>query len=133
MACGVMISTGAPLKVELVMPAKLVPVTVMIVPAFPLVGEKLLMVGAGTKVKFVALLTVPPAVVTLISPVEAPAGTSSLTILLDQLVIVVTATPLNLAAVTPLRLVPVAVTSVPTPPEAGVKEVMVGGNATKVI
>src|SRR5207244_2226465 len=50
------------LKVTAVAPVKLVPVIVTIVPAGPLVGEKLVIVGAGT-VELVLLVAVPPDVV----------------------------------------------------------------------
>ena len=59
-----------------VVPVKLVPVTTTVVPTGPLVGEKLVIVGGGTvTVKFVALVAVPPGVVTAIFPVVAPVGT----------------------------------------------------------
>ena len=60
-------------------------------------------------VKLPALITVPPAVVRLILPDVAPAGTVSFTLVAETLAIVATAVVLNLAAVTPVRLVPVAV------------------------
>ena len=52
-----------------------VPVIVTLAPTPPLVGEKLVMEGGGITVKELALVVVPPAVVTLIVPVVAPAGT----------------------------------------------------------
>ena len=42
---------------------------------------------------------------------------------------VVAATPLNITAVTPVKPVPVTVTVVPTGPEVGVKDVIVGAGA----
>jgi hypothetical protein len=64
-----------PLNSTDVAPVKFVPLIVTLVPAGPLPGAKLLIVGGFTTVKLLALLAVPPAVVTLIGPLEAPAGT----------------------------------------------------------
>ena len=55
---------------------KFVPLIVTLVPAGPLVGVKLVIVGAlAVTVKLLALVAVPPGVVTLSGPVVAPAGT----------------------------------------------------------
>ena len=56
-------------------PVKFVPLIVTLVPTGPLVGAKLVIVGAGMTVKLVALVAVPPGVVTLTGPVVAPVGT----------------------------------------------------------
>ncbi|MSR49289.1 MAG: hypothetical protein EXS07_04495 [Gemmataceae bacterium] len=57
-------------------PVKFVPVITTEVPTGPAVGVKEVMVGAGdATVKLVAVLTVPPGVVTEIGPVGAPTGT----------------------------------------------------------
>src|SRR5439155_23354990 len=61
-----------PLNRTAVAPVKLVPLIVTLVPTGPLVGVKLVMVGGVITVKLLALLAVPPAVVTLIGPVVAP-------------------------------------------------------------
>ena len=58
-----------------VAPVKLVPVMVTEVPTGPLVGVKLVMVGAGITVKLPLLVAVPPGVVTLTVPVVVPAAT----------------------------------------------------------
>ena len=58
-----------------VAPLKLVPLIVIEVPTPPLVGLKLVIVGAGTTTKLLALVAVPPAVVTVTGPLLAPAGT----------------------------------------------------------
>jgi hypothetical protein len=79
--------------------------------------------------KLVALVAVPPGVVTVILPVVAPAGTVAVTDV-AVLVVNVAVTPLNLTAVTPVRLVPVIVTFVPTGPLVGVKDVMVAPATT---
>src|SRR5881227_2912755 len=65
----------APLKATRVAPEKLVPLMVTLVPTGPLAGVKLVIVGGLITVKLLALVAVPPGVVTLIVPVVAPAGT----------------------------------------------------------
>ena len=66
----------APLNMTAVAPVKSVPLMVTGLPAGPLVGVKLVIVGPlAATVKLVALVAVPPGVVTLSSPVVAPAGT----------------------------------------------------------
>ena len=64
-----------PLNLTSVAPVKFVPVITMLAPMRPLVGLKLVIVGAGMTVKLLALVAVPPGVVTLIGPVVAPVGT----------------------------------------------------------
>ena len=65
-----------PLKVTAVAPVKFVPLIVTLVPTGPLAGEKLVIVGAlAVTVNAVALVAVPPGVVTAMGPVVAPAGT----------------------------------------------------------
>src|SRR3989442_471317 len=103
-----------------VAPLKLVPLMVTVVPAPPLVGEKLVIVGGGMTVKLLALLAVPPAVVTLIGPVEAPLGTVA-AIEVDEFTVKPALTPSNRTALAPVKLVPLMVTLVPTPPLAGEK------------
>src|SRR3989442_15829996 len=78
---------------------------VTLVPTPPLAGEKLLIVGAGMTVKLLALLAVPPAVVTLIGPVEAPLGTVA-AIEVDEFTVKPALTPLNRTALAPVKLVP---------------------------
>ena len=65
----------APLNVTAVAPVKLVPLMVTLLPTGPLAGVKLVTVGGLITVKLLALVAVPPGVVTLIVPVVAPAGT----------------------------------------------------------
>ena len=62
-----------PLNRTAVAPVKLVPLMVTLVPTGPLVGAKLVIVGKFTTVKLVALVAVPPGVMTLTVPVVAPA------------------------------------------------------------
>ena len=64
-----------PLNVTAVAPVKFVPLSVTLLPTGPLVGVKLVIVGAGITVKLVVLVAVPPGVVTCSGPVVAPAGT----------------------------------------------------------
>ena len=66
---------AAVLKVTAVAPVKLVPVMTTLVPTGPLVGLKLVIVGEPMAVKLLALVAVPPGVVTAIGPVVAPLGT----------------------------------------------------------
>jgi hypothetical protein len=64
-----------PLNVTAVAPVKAEPLIVTLVPTGPLAGVKLVIVGTGITVKLLALVAVPPGVVTLSGPVVAPAGT----------------------------------------------------------
>lgn len=64
-----------PLNFTAVVPRKFVPVIVTLVPTIPLVGVNDVMVGGLMTVKLLALAPVPAAVVTLIAPVDALAGT----------------------------------------------------------
>ena len=66
-----------PLNLTDVTPVRFVPVIVTDVPTAPLVGVKLVIVGGAATVNVVALVTVPPSVVTAIGPVVAPAGTAA--------------------------------------------------------
>src|SRR5438093_3212745 len=118
-----------PLNRTAVAPVKLVPLIVTLVPTGPLVGVKLEMVGGFTTVKLPALLAVPPAVVTLIGPVVAPAGTVAV-IAVAEFTVNRRAVPMNRTALAPVKLVPLIVTLVPTGPLVGVKLVMVGGFMT---
>jgi len=70
-------TAGTPLKNCTVgLAPKFVPVRITVAPTAPLAGEKEASVGVGNTVKFVALATVTPLVVTEIGPVEDPAGTA---------------------------------------------------------
>src|SRR6266478_49866 len=64
-----------PLNATAVVPVKLVPLMVTLVPTGPLAGVKPVMVGGLITVKLPGLVAVPPGVVTLIVPVVAPVGT----------------------------------------------------------
>jgi hypothetical protein len=68
--------TASPLIFTAVAPVKFVPVIATTVPAGPLAGVKPVIVGAlWVTVKLLALVAVPPGVVTLSGPVVAPDGT----------------------------------------------------------
>src|SRR4051794_18674013 len=102
----------------------------MVLPTGPLVGVKLVTVGAGTvTVNDPALVAVPCGVTTAILPVVAPAGTVALTEVAETGVMVA-ALPLNVMDVAPDRFAPEMVTTVPTGPLAGVKLLMLGGVVT---
>jgi hypothetical protein len=84
-------------------------------------------------VKLVALVAVPPGVVTLIVPVVAVVGTVAV-IWVAEFTANVAVTPLKVTPVVvklapltvPLKFVPVIFTDVPVGPKAGVNEVIVG-------
>jgi len=82
-------------------------------------------------VKLLALVPVPPGVVTLMGPLVAPAGTVAV-IEIAEFTLKVALVPLNLTAVAPVKLVPVMLTDVPTGPLRGVKPVIVGPGAVTV-
>ena len=64
-----------PWTVTVVAPVKLVPVITTLVPTGPPAGLKLVIVGEPMTVKLLALVAVPPGVVTAMGPVVAPEGT----------------------------------------------------------
>jgi hypothetical protein len=106
----------------------LVPVIVAAVPAGPLVGERLVIVGGTVTVKLTPLLATPPTV-TVTDPVVAPAGTVAVMLVAAQPV-TVASVPLNRTVLAPCdapKLVPVIVTAVPAGPLVGASVVMVGG------
>src|SRR5262245_16693258 len=79
----------------------------------------------GVTVKFVELEAVPPAVVTLITPVTAPVGTVAV-IWVSETTVNEALMPPKVTFVPPLKLFPVIVTNVPTGPLVGEKLVMEG-------
>ena len=79
--------------------------------------------------KLVALVAVPPGVVTAILPLLRPLGTVAL-ICVALLTVKLAATPLKVTLLAPVKLVPVRVTVAPTAAEAGAKEVTVGAGIT---
>ena len=108
-------------------PLKFVPVMTTDVPTGPEVGVNEVMVGAGAAVtvKFEELVAVPLGLDTRIRPLVAVAGTVAV-IWVAELIANVADTLANLTEVTVEKFVPVMTTDVPTGPEVGVNEVMVG-------
>lgn len=94
---------AVPLNLTAVAPVKLVPVIVTVAPTPPLVGEKLVIVGAANTVKLDELVTVPPGVVTLMVPVVVPVATTAVIVVVPDTVKLLAAVPLNLTAVAPFR------------------------------
>jgi hypothetical protein len=78
-------------------------------------------------VKLLALVAVPPGVVTEIGPLVAPLGTVAVTCVDEFTLKLEAATPLNPTPLAPVKLVPVITTLVPDAPPAGEKPVIVGG------
>jgi hypothetical protein len=101
-----------------------VPVMVMVVPGAPEVGVNEMISGRGTNVNPFSE-SVPPGVVILTLP-EAPLLTVAMIVVALGIVNELADTPPNLTAVTPVKSVPVMVTSIPGPAEAGVKELILG-------
>jgi len=121
-----------PLNATAVAPVKLEPVIVTLVPTGPLVGEKPAIVGALgalATVKELALVAVPPGVVTVRDPVVAPVGTV-VWMVVSEATVKVALVPLNATAVAPVKLDPLMVTLVPTGPLVGEKLVIAGPGAT---
>jgi len=113
--------------VPLVAP-KFVPVIVTDVATGPVVGDKLVMLGAATTVNALPLEATPPTVTTTF-PVVAPLGTVAAIDVVVQPVTVVAVTPLKVTVLVPCELpkfVPVIVIAAPTAPVAGDKVVIVG-------
>ena len=109
------------MKVTAVAPAKFVPVITTLVPGEPLVGLRLVIVGAPITVKVSALVAVPPGVVTAIDPVVAPAGTVAVICVEESTVNMVALVPLKATVVAPPRFAPVMTTFVPAGPLVGEK------------
>jgi hypothetical protein len=106
---------------------------VTMAPTAALEGLKLVIVGVGNTVKFVALLSVILLVVIEIFPVNAPAGTFVVR-LVEVAVKVWAVVPLNFitlfSGADVLKFVPVIITVAPTAPLIGVKLVKVGVGST---
>jgi hypothetical protein len=111
-------------------PMKFVPVIVTEVATGPLVGENEVIVGApgAVTVKVAELRAVPSNVVTEIFPDVAAGGTVAV-ICVEEFTSNEAAAFLKLTPVTPMKFVPTIVTAVPTDPEVGENDVMVGGSA----
>jgi hypothetical protein len=110
---------------------KLVPVIVTDVPTGPVVGDRLVMVGATVTVNVTPALAMPPTVTTTL-PLVAPAGAGTTMLVADQLV-GVAAVPLKVTVLVPCvapNAVPVIVTDVPTGPLVGARVVITGVTGT---
>src|SRR5215467_5339635 len=110
---------------------KFVPVIVTDVATGPLVGDRLVMLGATVTAKLTPLLASPPTVTTTL-PVVAPAGTGATMLVADQLV-GVAVVPLNFTVLVPCvapKLLPAIVTEVATGPLVGDRLVMLGATVT---
>lgn len=121
-----------PLRESEVAVLKLSPVTVTVVPTKPEVGVNEVIdggyVGIVTVNVFV-LLAVPSGLVTKIVPDVAPVGTTKV-ICVPLTIVNVRLIPFNVTEVALLKLVPLTVTVLPTRPDDGLKEVIVGGLGT---
>lgn len=96
-------------------------------PGAPLVGENDVIVGAsGVTTNAELLVAVPRGVVTWIAPVSALFGTVAVMRIGDTTV-KLALTPPKRTVVVPWKSVPLIVTVVPSGPEVGENEVMVGG------
>ncbi|HKZ75432.1 MAG TPA: hypothetical protein VJ259_02085, partial [Actinomycetota bacterium] len=117
------------LNVTAVAPVKLVPVITTGVPTGPLVGLKLVTVGApANTVKFEELVSVPFGVVTVMGPVAAPEGTVAV-IWSDEFTVNDALTLLkNFTELAPSKFEPEIVTETPTAPPLGVKDEIVGSS-----
>ena len=116
-----------PLNFTPVAPVKFVPVIVTFVPDCPLVGEKLVIVGAAAlTVKLPADVAFPCGVTIEILPVTAALGTVAITFVALTTEKIVAATPPIETEVAPFKFVPVTDIEVPTAPLVGLKLVMVG-------
>jgi hypothetical protein len=112
-----------------VAPLNPLPLMVTEVPTGPLVGENDDTTGGLVTVNDPALWPVPTAVVTLIFPVVAPAGTVAL-ICVDDTTVKLAWVPLNATEVAPLNPLPLIVTDVPTGPLVGENDEITGGLVT---
>jgi hypothetical protein len=125
---------AVPLKVTVLVPLlapKLLPLMVTAVATGPLVGERLVSVGATVTV-YVSALLARPLTVTTTLPVVAPDGTGT-TMLVACQVVGVAAVPLKVTVLVPWfgpKLLPLMVTAVATGPLDGERFVSVGGTVT---
>ena len=110
---------------------KLVPVIVTGVATGPLIGDRVVIVGAAPTVKPTPLLALPPTVTTTL-PVVAPAGTGTTMLVADQMV-GVALVPLKVTVLVPCgapKFEPAIVTNVVTRPLVGERLVMMGAAGT---
>ena len=129
---GVLVLVGVKVNVEVGVNVKVGVLLLVGVKVCMAVGEAVL-VKVGVKVavdtvKLVALVAVPPGLVTLIGPVVAPAGTAALTDVAERTEKLALA-PLNRTALAWAKFNPLMVTLVPAGPLVGKNPVMAGGTA----
>jgi hypothetical protein len=122
-----------PLNATAVAPVKFVPPIVTLVPTGALVGANPVIVGVPSTVNAMLPYAVPWGPPTFSGPVTAPDGTV-VWIAVFEMTVKLALTPLyvdpvNVTAVTPVKLVPLIVTLVPTRPLVGAKLVIVGGGS----
>src|SRR5436190_2587839 len=109
---------------------RLVPLTVPVFPVMTSALAKLsLLLGAST-VNAVALVAVPPGVVTETGPLAAPTGTVA-PISVAELTVKVAVTPLKRTADAPKKFAPVIVTLSPTAPRTGAIAAIAGAPTTE--
>ena len=119
-----------PLNLTVLVPCvepKFVPVMVTEAPIAAEVGERLVILGAGTTVKLTPLLDLLETFTTTL-PVVAPDGTVATMLVALQLV-ALALVPLNVTVLVPCvepKFVPVIVTEAPTAPDVGDRLEMVG-------
>src|SRR5262245_4965379 len=119
-------AAGVPLNLTAVVPVKFTPLTTTLAPTTPLVGANPVIRGATAKL--VALVAVPPGVVTLMGPVVAFGGTVAVICVLP-LTVKAAARPLNFTAVAPVKARPEIVMAVPGAPAVGENVVIAGATA----
>jgi hypothetical protein len=110
------------------------PAMVTDAPTAPEVGDRLVILGVGRTVKLFPLLAVPETVTTTF-PVVAPVGTFAAMLVALQLVIVAVV-PLNLTVLVPCvepKPDPAIVTEAPTAPDVGVRLVIEGAAAARLV
>jgi hypothetical protein len=112
-----------PFRATAVVPVKFVPVRVTVAPTAPLDGEKFVI--AGSTVKLLGLVAVPPAVTTVQVPLVAVAGTVAV-ICVAELTVYAAVVPFSFTDVAPVRFVPAIVTLAPPVPLLGLTFVIVG-------
>jgi hypothetical protein len=114
---------ATPLNLTRLAPVRAEPLIVTLVPAGPLVGEKLAIVGLTLNEP--ALAAVPSAFVTLMWPVRAPFGTL-VVIFTSETTVNAALDPLNETSVAPVKPLPLTVTAFPTAPAIGEKPLIAG-------
>ena len=122
---------STPLNFTEVAPIKPLPPIYTCVPAVPEIGVKDVIIGRT--VKLVGLVAVPAVVVTDIEPVNAITGAVAVIEVSESTEKVADEAapcPVNLTEVAPVKPLPLIVTVVPVVPEAGLKDVILGGCVT---